>query len=76
MHFDLNGQLQGHKAKAVSYGGKIHAVAADGIFGVGGRGSRRGREMVKAIFVYPLYLHLLQKKKKTDTTIAGGKTGN
>lgn len=33
MRFDLNGQLQGHKDKAVSYGGKIHAVAADGILG-------------------------------------------
>lgn len=39
--FDLNGQLQGHKAKAVSHGRKILAVTADGIFGVGVRGIRR-----------------------------------
>lgn len=38
MDFDLNGQLRGHKATAVSYGGKIHAVAADEIFGVGAEG--------------------------------------
>lgn len=40
MDFDLNGQLEGHRAKSVSYGGKIHAVAADGIFFGGSRGPR------------------------------------
>lgn len=74
--FDLNGQLQGHKAQAVIPGSKIPAVAADGIFEVGVRGVRRESEMVKAIFVYPLKLHLLQNKKKVDTTTPGRKPGN
>lgn len=52
MRYDLNGQVQVHKAKAV-YGGKIHAVAADGTFEVGGqRDQKRKRWQNLSLFTY------------------------
>jgi len=54
MRYDLHGQLQGHKAKAVPYGAKIHALAADGIFGLGGRGDQKRKRDGKSYLCLPI----------------------
>lgn len=64
MHFDLNGQLQGHKAEAVSYGGKILAVAPDGISGVQGRGDQKRKRDSKSYLCLPIKSASPSEQKK------------